>query len=112
MHNNRCRNCQESQVKANRTIKCSDVEKSYDVCRFATLDLARIGDDYLVAGSVSVVDIINSTTGKIVHVFETKKDKIRSLSLLVARGPLLYLLAEEERQGARTAAIILIELMQ
>lgn len=74
------------------------------------LIIAKIGDDYIVAGSTSVVDVINTSTGKIVHVFETKKDKIRSLSLLVAQGKMLYLLAEEERDGAKTAAIILVEL--
>jgi hypothetical protein len=77
---------------------------------FSANSIARIGDDYLVAGSTSVVDVINTITGKIVHVFETKKDKIRSLSLLVAQGKQLYLLAEEERDGAKTAAIILVEL--
>ena len=72
--------------------------------------LATIGSEYLVAGSSSVVDVISSITGKIVHVFETKKDKIRSLGLLLARGSQLYLLAEEEREGLKTAAIILVEL--
>eukprot|EP00842_Homolaphlyctis_polyrhiza_P006070 jgi/Hompol1/6464/HPOL_003551-RA len=71
---------------------------------------ARLGDDYLAAGSSSVVDVINSNTGKIVHVFETKRDKIQNLKLLVARGGKLYILAEEERDGIRTAAIILVEL--
>ncbi|KAL2918803.1 hypothetical protein HK105_201637 [Polyrhizophydium stewartii] len=71
---------------------------------------ARIGEDYLVAGSTLVVDVINSLTGRIVHAFETKRDKIRSLSLLVARNTKLFLLAEEEKDGSRTAAIILIEL--
>ncbi|EGF78948.1 expressed protein [Batrachochytrium dendrobatidis JAM81] len=70
---------------------------------------ARLSDDFLVAGSTTVVDVINSVTGKMVHVFETKKDKIRSLELLVARGNKLYLFAEEEKDGSRTAAVILIE---
>ena len=61
----------------------------------------KIGPDYLVAGSNSVVDVIDSHTGRIVHVFETKKDKIRSLRLLVARDYQIYLLAEEERDGVR-----------
>ena len=73
--------------------------------------LASIGADYLVAGSTSVVDVIDSRTGRIVHVFETKKDKIRSLRLLVAHGSLIYLLAEEERDGVRTVAIISVELV-
>lgn len=72
---------------------------------------AKIGRDYLVAGSTSVVDVIDTATGKIVHVFETKKDKIRQLRLLVARGSQIYLLAEEERDGIKTVAIILVELL-
>jgi hypothetical protein len=56
-----------------------------------------------------VVDVIDAYSGRIVHVFETKKDKIKSLRLLVSRDNLLYLLAEEERDGVRTAAIIAVE---
>nr|KAJ3422933.1 Mitogen-activated protein kinase kinase kinase kinase 3 [Polyrhizophydium stewartii] len=77
---------------------------------FVACYTTRIGEDYLVAGSTLVVDVINSLTGRIVHAFETKRDKIRSLSLLVARNTKLFLLAEEEKDGSRTAAIILIEL--
>ncbi|KAI8593344.1 kinase-like domain-containing protein [Geranomyces variabilis] len=69
----------------------------------------RLGTEYLVAGSSGVVDVINSDTGKIVHVFETKRDKIRSLGLLVCKGEKLFLLAEEEKDGMKTASIILIE---
>ncbi|KAI8913571.1 citron-like protein [Gorgonomyces haynaldii] len=71
---------------------------------------SKISDDYIVAGSQSVVDVINSHTGKIVHVFETKKDKIKQLGLLTSRDSTLYLLAEEERDGVKTCAIILVEL--
>ncbi|KAJ3293461.1 hypothetical protein HK104_004432 [Borealophlyctis nickersoniae] len=65
--------------------------------------------DYLVAGSSAVVDVINSETGKIVHVFETKKDKIRSLELLVSKGDRLFLLAEEDKDNIKTSSIIMIE---
>ncbi|KXS17781.1 hypothetical protein M427DRAFT_96657, partial [Gonapodya prolifera JEL478] len=67
---------------------------------------SKLGAEYLVVGSTSVVDVINSETGKIVHVFETKKDKIRGLSLLVCKGNKLYLLAEEEKDGTRSASVI------
>ncbi|RKO86227.1 citron-like protein [Blyttiomyces helicus] len=72
---------------------------------------AKLGTDFLVAGSSSVVDVINRESGKIVHVFETKKDKIRALELLVCRGDKLFLLAEEEKDGMKTSSIILIELL-
>jgi hypothetical protein len=74
------------------------------------LTAAKIGTDFLFAGSTSVVDVIDSRTGRIVHVFETKKDKIRELKLLVARGNQVYLLAEEEKDGMRASAIISVEL--
>jgi hypothetical protein len=66
--------------------------------------------DYLVAGGQSIVDVIDSATGKIVHVFETKRDKIRSLRLLVGRDHVLYLLAQEEREATKTVAVIMVEL--
>lgn len=49
------------------------------------------------------MDVINSSTGKLVHVFETERDKIRCIRLLASRGDRLYLLAEEEsKQGSLT----------
>ena len=66
--------------------------------------------NYLVAGSQSIIDVIDINTGKIIHVFETKREKIRGLKFLVARDNLLYLLAEEEREAQKTVAIIKIEL--
>ncbi|KAI8927096.1 hypothetical protein BC831DRAFT_399103 [Entophlyctis helioformis] len=93
-----------------QTLDASHDMRAVLTWRNALTFAARLGDDYLVVGSASVVDVINSLTGKIVHVFETKKDKIRSLRLLVARGGRLYLLAEEEKDGNRTSAIILIDL--
>ena len=89
-------------------VKLNDLKRLVILTHFYCI-AARLSDDFLVAGSTTVVDVINSVTGKMVHVFETKKDKIRSLELLVARGNKLYLFAEEEKDGSRTAAVILIE---
>ena len=61
--------------------------------------IAILGKDFLVAGSDSVVDIINSHTGKIVHVFETQREKIRELKLLVCRENQFYLIAQEEKES-------------
>ena len=72
---------------------------------------AKLGTDLLVAGSSSVVDVISSETGKIVHIFETKKDKLRSLELLVSKSNKLFLLADEEKDGVKTAQVILIQLV-
>ena len=60
---------------------------------------AKLSNQFLVAGSESVVDVINTETGKIVHVFETKKDRIQSLNLLVCKDKKLILLAKEDRDG-------------
>ncbi|KAJ3274129.1 hypothetical protein HDV01_003412 [Terramyces sp. JEL0728] len=93
-----------------QSIDSSNPTKSLLTWRNPLTFATKLGTDYLVAGSNSVVDVVYSPTGKIVHVFETKKDKIRSLKLLVARNQQIYLLAEEERDGVRTVAIILVEL--
>ncbi|TPX36540.1 hypothetical protein SmJEL517_g01390 [Synchytrium microbalum] len=71
---------------------------------------AKLGHDFLVVGSQSVVDVVNADSGKVVHVFETKKDKIRSLNLLVCRRNKLFLLAEEGQEGSKSGGIIQIGL--
>jgi hypothetical protein len=45
---------------------------------------SKIVKQFLVAGSQNIVDVIDIGTGKIVHVFETKRDKHRELKLLVS----------------------------
>lgn len=71
----------------------------------------KISDIFLVVGSRSVVDVIDVRNGRIVHVFETRRDKIRALRMLVSRGGRVFLVAEEEREGVRTVAIICIVLV-
>ncbi|KAI8840070.1 hypothetical protein BJ741DRAFT_530563 [Chytriomyces cf. hyalinus JEL632] len=71
---------------------------------------AKLGSDHLVAGSSTVVDVINIESGKTVHVFATKLDKIRELRLLTCHGNKLFLLAQEEKDGTRIGSIICIEL--
>jgi len=48
-------------------------------------------------------------TNKIVHVFETKKDKIRSLKHLLSKGNRIYLMAEEEKEAGHVASIIQVQ---
>ncbi|KAJ3039783.1 hypothetical protein HDV00_011910 [Rhizophlyctis rosea] len=72
---------------------------------------SKLGTDLLVAGSSAVVDVINSESGKIVHIFETKKDKLRSLELLVSKSNKLFLLTDEEKDGVKTSQVILIQLV-
>lgn len=71
---------------------------------------ARLTPTLLVAGSLAVVDVWSIETGKIVHIFETKKDRIRSLNLLSCKENRLYMLAEEEKDGNKTSSIIQISL--
>ena len=71
---------------------------------------AQLGSDYLVAGSTHGMDVIHKETSKIVHVFETKRDKIKSLALLACQHPFLCLEAEEESPGPSSRFIILIQL--
>ncbi len=62
----------------------------------------------LVAGSSTTVDIWSVETGKIVHVFETRKDRIKKLNFLMVRQNRLYMLAEEEKDGVKCSSIIYI----
>lgn len=68
-----------------------------------------LAQQFLVAGSPPVVDVINVETGKIVHVFETKKDRIKSINLLVCRHKTLLLIADEEKDGVKSSSIIRIQ---
>ena len=64
----------------------------------------------LVAGSNQTVDIWSVDSGKVVHIFETKKDRIKSLNFLfVYAGYQLHLLADEEKGGQRCSSIICIQ---
>lgn len=54
------------------------------------------------------VDIL-STSGRILHMFETARDKIRSLQLLCSRDTRLYISALESRQDY-SSLIILIKI--
>ncbi len=45
-----------------------------------------LGDQFLVVGSTMMVDVIQVSTGKVVHVFETRKEKVKSLSLLFQKA--------------------------
>ncbi len=61
----------------------------------------------LVAGSAMTVDIWSIETGKIVHIFETKKDRIKSLEFLFVRQRYrLFMLADEEKDNIRCSSII------
>jgi hypothetical protein len=63
----------------------------------------------LVAGSATMVDIWSLDAAKIIHVFETKKDRIKSLDLLCVRNNTrLLLLAGEEKDGQPCSSIICI----
>ena len=52
-----------------------------------------MGDQFLVAGSTMMVDVIQVSTGKVVHVFETRKEKVKSLALLFQKANQLVGLA-------------------
>jgi len=61
----------------------------------------------LVAGSATTVDIWSLDSGRIVHIFETKKDRIKSLEFLFVRNRYrLFMLADEDKDGARCSSII------
>ncbi|KAJ3344922.1 hypothetical protein HDU83_004600 [Entophlyctis luteolus] len=68
-----------------------------------------LGSRFLVRGSNIAVDVIDITSGKIVHVFSTKMGKIRELTFLTTKRNKLYIQAVEEKDGARIASVICVE---
>jgi hypothetical protein len=74
----------------------------------------RIGNDYFASCGATVLDVWQVGIGKIVHIFETKRDRIRALSLLVAKegtvpgGGRVYLLSDEEKDGEHTFSVLCI----
>ena len=63
----------------------------------------------LVTGSYTSVDIWSMETGKVVHIFETKQDRIKKLNFLFVKNEVrLYILAEEEKDGTNCSSIISI----
>lgn len=66
------------------------------------------GAPLLVVGSASTVDIWSIDAAKIVHIFETKKDRIKSLQYLFTRLGKIFLMASEEKDGAKCSSVIYI----
>ncbi|KAJ3123796.1 Mitogen-activated protein kinase kinase kinase kinase 3 [Nowakowskiella sp. JEL0407] len=65
----------------------------------------KLGEEFLAAGTKTAVDIVNHRSGKIVHVFETSRSKIKGFEFLFAKGNRLFLLAED---GGATRALSII----
>ncbi|ORY39991.1 hypothetical protein BCR33DRAFT_681595 [Rhizoclosmatium globosum] len=74
--------------------------------------VVKFGTKYIVAGSTSVIDVINVETGKVVHVFATSMEKIRALRFLTCHGNKLFLQADEVKDGNRIGSILCIEITE
>ena len=72
-------------------------------CKFAS----SLGNQCIAIGSILCVDIISITTGKTLHIFETAKDKIRSLDFLCSRFSKLYVSALEDREDYSNLVILI-----
>ncbi|KAI9218963.1 kinase-like domain-containing protein [Blastocladiella britannica] len=76
----------------------------------------RLGPEHMALCSNAVLDVWHIAQGKIVHIFETKKDRLRGLSLLVSRdnppavggGGKVYLLSDEEKDGEHSYSVLCI----
>ena len=67
------------------------------------------GGILLAVGSETSVDIWSMDTGKVVHIFETKRDRMKRLQFLfVMHRSRLHVLADEERDGVMCSSIICI----
>ncbi|ORX42006.1 hypothetical protein BCR36DRAFT_363270, partial [Piromyces finnis] len=60
------------------------------------VDVGIVYNKYAVVCSKSIIDIIDINTKKIVHIFETKKESNRFLSLLITNNENLFILAIDE----------------
>ncbi|ORX84492.1 hypothetical protein BCR32DRAFT_126921 [Anaeromyces robustus] len=72
------------------------------------IDAGIIYNDYVVVCSKSIIDVININLGKIVHIFETKKESHRLLSLLITNSDNLFIKATDE--GTDICSLIRISL--
>ncbi|KAI9336092.1 kinase-like domain-containing protein [Obelidium mucronatum] len=68
---------------------------------------AKLGTKYLVAGSKTVIDVIDIRNGDVVHQFATSLERIQRLQFLVSDKKRVLLLADEERDGLRSASSVL-----
>jgi hypothetical protein len=62
----------------------------------------------IVAGHQSTVDIWHPLDNRLVHVFETRSDRIKSLHFLQAQQDRFYLAADEEKDGMKCASVICV----
>lgn len=74
--------------------------------RFPCKSAASLGPKCIAIISDLTVDIL-STSGRILHMFETARDKIRSLELLCSRSSKLYVSALEEREDYSSLVILI-----
>ncbi len=72
-------------------------------CKFAS----SLGNECIAIGSTLCVDIISMSTGQTLHIFETAKDKIRSLNFLCSRFSKLYVSALEDREDYSNLVILI-----
>ena len=72
-------------------------------CKYA----APLGPHCIAIISELCVDVLSTTTGKILHMFETARDRIRSLELLCSRSSKLYVSALEEREDYSSLVILI-----
>ncbi|KAI8814315.1 CNH domain-containing protein [Cladochytrium replicatum] len=70
---------------------------------------SKLGEQFLVCGSEFVVNIVDASTRKVVHVFETKREKVLALRLLGCVENRLFLLVEEEKDGNWSSSVIHIQ---
>jgi Tat protein secretion system quality control protein TatD with DNase activity len=70
---------------------------------------AKMGTQYVAAGSSNLLDVwVVQQQPKIVHVFQTKKDKLQTLQLLTARDNKLFMVIDESTAEQNTSSIVCI----
>lgn len=68
---------------------------------------AKSTNTLFAVGSTTTIDVWSLELAKIVHIFETKKDRIKRLGFLLAKkGNHLLVVADEEKDGQSTSSVI------
>ncbi|KAL7750289.1 hypothetical protein RI367_004462 [Sorochytrium milnesiophthora] len=94
----------------NLGVMVTDEDKSKRmVWRNPVVFADNLGTDFFAACGTTILDVWNVHTGKVVHIFETKKDRVRGLYLLRGKEGRVYLQSEEiGKDGQSTFSVLSI----
>ncbi|KAJ1504457.1 hypothetical protein HMI55_002003, partial [Coelomomyces lativittatus] len=80
--------------------------------RHPVLHAERIGNEFFAVCSETLLDVWHVAQGKIIHIFETKKSRVKGMSLLTycEEEGKLYLMSEEEKDSLKVYSVIAVSM--